>query len=43
MICNAAKYFDENGDISDHATKELVRQLLQNLVDWAMRLRPGRA
>ena len=43
MICDAAKYFDEHGDISDHATKELVRQLLQNLVDWTMRLRPGRA
>jgi hypothetical protein len=43
MICDAAKHFDENGEISDHAAKELVRRLLQNLVDWTTRLRPARA
>lgn len=43
MICDAAKHFDKDGDISDHSTKGLIRQLLQNLVDWTIRLRPGRA
>ncbi len=41
MICDAAKHFDKDGDLSDYTIKELVRQLLQNLVDWTVRLAPG--
>jgi chromate reductase len=40
MICDAAKHFDKDGELADHSTKELIRQLLQNLADWTRRLRP---
>jgi chromate reductase, NAD(P)H dehydrogenase (quinone) len=38
MIGNASKRFDAEGNLTDDATKEFIRQLLQNLVDWARRL-----
>ena len=38
MIGNASKRFDANGDLADDATKEFIRQLLQNLVDWTRRI-----
>jgi chromate reductase len=38
MIGNAAQRFDEQGKLTDDATKELIRQLLQNLVEWTRRL-----
>ncbi len=38
MIGNAAKRFDQEGNLTDDATKEFIRQLLQNLVAWARRL-----
>jgi chromate reductase len=40
MIGNAAQRFDEQGKLTDDATKELIRQLLQNLVEWTRRLGP---
>ncbi len=39
MIGNAGAKFDGEGTLTDEATRERVRQLLQNLVDWAERLR----
>ena len=39
MIGNAAAKFDGEGTLTDGATRESVRQLLQNLVDWTDRLR----
>jgi chromate reductase len=38
MIGNAAKRFDAAGNLTDDATKEFIRQLLQSLVDWTRRI-----
>jgi len=38
MIGNAAEQFDEQGNLTDEKTKELIRQLLQNLADWTRRI-----
>jgi chromate reductase len=38
MIGNASKRFDAEGNLTDDATKELIRQLLQNLVEWTRRI-----
>jgi chromate reductase len=38
MIGNAASRFDAEGNLKDDATKEFIRELLQNLVDWTRRL-----
>ena len=38
MIGNAAQRFDAHGNLTDETTKNLIRQLLQNLVDWTHRL-----
>ncbi|HUE83096.1 MAG TPA: NAD(P)H-dependent oxidoreductase [Pyrinomonadaceae bacterium] len=42
MIGNAAKRFDENGNLTDETSKKLIRQLLEQLVSWT-RLLAGRA
>lgn len=34
MIGNAAERFDAEGNLTDEATKDFIRQLLQNLVVW---------
>ena len=34
MIGNAASRFDAEGNLTDDDTKEFIRKLLQNLVDW---------
>jgi chromate reductase, NAD(P)H dehydrogenase (quinone) len=38
MIANAAQRFDSNGNLTDETSKELIRQLLYNLVDWTVRI-----
>ena len=40
MIGNAAERFDAAGNLTHDATKEFIRQLLQNLADWTRRLGP---
>jgi chromate reductase, NAD(P)H dehydrogenase (quinone) len=40
MIGNAAQHFDAAGNLTDETTKELIRQLLQNLADWTRRIAP---
>jgi chromate reductase, NAD(P)H dehydrogenase (quinone) len=40
MIGNASQRFDEEGNLTDETTKDLIRQLLQNLVAWARQLAP---
>lgn len=41
MIGNAAERFDAQGNLTDDTTKEVIRKLLQNLVDWTRRLDPS--
>ena len=38
MIGNAGERFDEQGNLTDETTKDFIRQLLQNLVDWTRRI-----
>ena len=38
MIGNASERFDAEGNLTDDATKEFIRQLIQNLVDWTRRI-----
>lgn len=38
MISNASKRFDSEGNLMDETTKDFIRQLLQNLVDWTRRI-----
>jgi chromate reductase len=38
MIGNASQRFDAQGNLTDNAAKEFIRQLLQNLVDWTRRI-----
>jgi chromate reductase len=38
MIGNAHERFDAQGNLRDEATKEFIRQLLQNLVEWTGRI-----
>ena len=41
MIANAFERFDSSGNLTDEKTKEFIRQLLQNLVEWTRRLGPA--
>jgi chromate reductase len=38
MIGNATDRFDAEGNLTDETTRKLIRQLLQNLVQWTARL-----
>ena len=38
MIGNASQRFDAQGKLTDDATKNFIRQLLQNLVEWTRRI-----
>jgi chromate reductase, NAD(P)H dehydrogenase (quinone) len=40
MIGNAAERFDAQGNLTDETTKDFIRQLLRNLVDWTRRIAP---
>jgi len=39
MIANAAERFDADGNPTHEQTREIIRKLLQGLVDWTRRLR----
>ncbi|MEO6392155.1 MAG: NAD(P)H-dependent oxidoreductase [Pyrinomonadaceae bacterium] len=41
MIGNASQRFDDEGNLTDEATKGFIRQLLQNLADWTRRIGPA--
>jgi chromate reductase len=41
MIGNASERFDAEGNLTDDATKDFIRQLLQNLVEWTRRIGPS--
>lgn len=38
MIGNASERFDAQGNLTDETTKDLMRQLLQNLVNWTRQI-----
>ena len=38
MIGNASERFDAQGNLTDDPTKEFIRQLLHNLVEWTRRI-----
>src|SRR6185369_7160390 len=38
MIGKAQERFDAQGNLTDYATKEFIRQLLENLVEWTRRI-----
>ncbi len=38
MIGNASERFDAQGNLTDDTTKDLIRQLLQNLVNWTRQI-----
>ena len=38
MIGSASERFDAQGNLTDEAAKNFIRQLLQNLVDWTRRI-----
>lgn len=38
MITSAATKFDANGNLTDPATREFIRQLVQSLVNWTQRI-----
>jgi chromate reductase len=38
MIGTAQDRFDSQGNLTDNTTKDLIRQLLQNLVEWTRRI-----
>ena len=38
MIGNCSERFDAEGNLTDDATKEFIRQLLKNLVEWTIRI-----
>ena len=38
MLGNAHKYFDQTGKLTEETTKKLIRQLLEELVNWTRRL-----
>jgi chromate reductase, NAD(P)H dehydrogenase (quinone) len=40
MIGNASERFDAQGNLTDDATKDYIRKLLQSLVEWTQRIQP---
>jgi chromate reductase len=42
MIGNAAEHFDSDGNLVNEQTKNLIQQLLANLVNWTRLLEQGR-
>ena len=41
IIADAAHRFDENGNLIHEPTKQLIQELLKNLVDWTRRISPA--
>jgi chromate reductase, NAD(P)H dehydrogenase (quinone) len=42
MISNAAERFDEQGNLKDAKTREVIQRMLQNFVQWIRRLESGK-
>ncbi len=39
IVTYAPQKIDENGKVKDETTKELIKKLLQNLIDWTIKLK----
>ena len=39
LIANAAQRFNEKGELTDEAARELIRKLMAELVAWTIRLK----
>lgn len=39
IVTFAPQKIDENGTVKDETTKKLIKQLLENLIDWTIRLK----
>jgi len=39
MVAFASQKFDKNGKLTDENTKKIIKQMLENLVDWTRRLK----
>ena len=42
MIANAGQNFDAEGNLTNETTRNLIRQLLANLVGWTRRLQKAK-
>ena len=43
MIANASEKFDEQGNLKDAKTEQKIKELLEALVDWTIRLKKAKA
>ena len=43
MMANAVDKFDERGNVKDAKTAQMIKDLLEALVEWTRRLRKTRA
>lgn len=43
MITNAAERFDEQGNLKDEKTREIIKKMLSNLADWTRQLEAGKS
>jgi chromate reductase len=41
FVAHAQEKFDQDGTLKDEKTKQLIAELLENLVSWTLRLRKG--
>lgn len=43
MISNAAERFDDQGNLKDEKTREIIKKMLRNLADWTRQLEAGKS
>lgn len=43
MISNAAERFDNQGNLKDEKTREIIKKMLRNLADWTRQLESGKS
>lgn len=43
MISNALERFDEQGNLKDEKTREIIKKMLRTLVDWTRQLESGKS
>lgn len=43
MISNAAQRFDDQGNLKDEKTREIIKKMLRNFADWIRQLESGKS